>query len=317
MAARLATTAFLAAALAGSSVPALALTQSGAIKLVSREVDLAKRGRMAEAERSLSRRMTATRDGQARADLIEAFAIGLYAAAPTLDHAMSVRAGDYFERAVSAYVQALGDDDPEVATALVRRAELERLVHAQEPQAWADSAYQRAYRIRRARLGPTAPTTLSTLIPMAELMVLPSRAKGDGTSVEAAASLLRQVIEGTGQSRDPGAIRLRSDAFEAMQRLQLLYGAAPGTPHPRISDATIQPCRDRIADDALVFVGNADSLEMLATRFRRAQLDLVPCGSALVFELAPGVDPGPVLGLLTDIASGKIRGVHMGLAEAR
>jgi len=317
--ARRALIAVLLAVATPTAVPAAEpapLTQARAVKLVAREVDLAQRGRMAEAERAVTRRLAATRSGRERADLTEAFAIGLYAAAPAFDHPMTARAQAWFERAVDAYTEALQRDDPEIATALVRRAEVERAVHAEAPADWIDGAYRQAYRIRSARLGPESLVTLSTLIPMAELMVLPSRARGDGTAVEAAASMLRQAIEGAGQSDAPAAARLRIDAFDAMQRLQLLYGAASATPNPRISGATIQPCRDRIRADALVFTGNQDALEMLATRFLRAKLDLAPCGSALVFELAPGVDPAPVLGLLTDIASGKIRGLYMGLAES-
>ncbi|ATE65020.1 hypothetical protein [Rhizorhabdus dicambivorans] len=291
------------------------LTQARAVRMVAREVDLARRGRMTDAEQALARRIAATRDGRARADLIEAFAIGLFAAAPTLEHAMTARAIDHFGRAIEAYRQALGRDDPEVATAMVRRAEVERLAHPDDPQRWADDAYQQAYRIRSARLGPTALTTLSTLIPMAELMVLPSRSRGDGATVEAAASLLRQVIEGASRSNDPGADRLRTAAFDGMQRLQAVYGGIAG-PAQRTA-ASIQPCRERIGDDALVFSGQAEALEMLARRFRNVRLRLEPCGSALVFELSPGIDPGPVLDLLTDIAAGKIRGVHMGLAEIR
>lgn len=301
------------AALWGSAVPAAPLTHAAAIRMVAREVDLARRGRMAEAEHALARRIGASRDARGRADLLEAFAIGLYAAAPSLDHAMTAKALDYFGRAPEAYRQALSRDDPEVATALVRRAEVERIVHPDDPQRWADDAYQQAFRIRSARLGPAALTTLSTLIPMAELMVLPSRARGDGTAVEAAASLLRQVIEGATRSAEQGAERLRIDAFDVMQRLQAVYGGIPG-PSQRTA-TSIQPCRDRIGADALVFSGRADALESLERRFRQARLSLQPCGSALVFELAPGVDPSPVLDLLTDIAAGKVRGVYMGLSE--
>lgn len=285
--------------------------------LLTREIEMIRKGRLAEAERAFARKLTAQRTPRARADLMGAFAIQLFQQAPALDDATSARVLDYLERSVDGYRLVLGTDHPEVATALIRRAEVERMLHPDDPALWTDLAYQQAYRIRLQRFGGSSLATLSALIPMAELKALPSRSKNDPAEIEAAAGLLRQVIEGTALSQDSEAEALRSDALAALKRLDSVYGAGgPGAQRPQImGNGAAQQCADTDLSDAIIFSGEAAALQTLRDRFRKARLNLKPCWSMMVFNLGPGVDPSPVLDLLTDISAGRMKGVRMGLGS--
>lgn len=285
--------------------------------LLAREIELIRKGRLAEAERSLSRKMVAQRSPRERADLIGAFATQLFLNAPKLDDPTSAKILDYLDRAIDAYRVVLGIDHPDVATALTRRAEVERLLHPADPAPWADAAYQQAYRIRFKHFGGSSLVTLSTLIPMAELKALPSRANGNPAEIEAAAGLLRRVIEEAALSRDEGADALRAEALEALKRLDGAYGdGQPGAPRPQVMTAgATQQCATLDLRDAILFSGEPGPLQLLRDRFAKAKLALRPCGSMLVFPLSPGVDPTPVLDLLTDISTGRMKGVRMGLGD--
>ncbi|MES2495353.1 MAG: hypothetical protein V4618_04530 [Pseudomonadota bacterium] len=283
--------------------------------LLARELAMIRQGRLTEAERSFARKLASQRTPRDRAALMGCFAIHLFQLAPTLDDATSAKVLDYLERSVDGYRLVLGADHPEVATALIRRAEVERLLHPENPAPWTDLAYQQAYRIRSLRLGGTSLVTLSTLIPIAELKALPSRAKGDPAEIEAAADLLRQVIKSAAAGQDSQATSLHSDAVEALKRLDVTYGGGqPGARRPRIIAAPPQ-CATAGLSDAIVFSGEPGPLQSLRDSFRKARLDLEPCGSTMVFRLGPGVDPSPVLDLLTDISAGRMKGVRMGLGD--
>lgn len=290
---------------------------SSAEALLTREIDLIRKGRLAEAERSLSRKMVAQRSPRDRADLIGAFATQLFLNAPRLDDPTSAKILDYLDRAIDAYRVVLGIDHPDVATALTRRAEVERLLHPADPAPWTDSTYQQAYRIRFKHFGGSSLVTLSTLIPMAELKALPSRANGNPAEIEAAAGLLRRVIEEAALSREDGADALRAEALEALKRLDGAYGdGRPGAPRPQVMTAgAAQQCATLDLRDAILFSGQPGPLQLLRDRFAKAKLPLRPCGSMLVFPLGPGVDPTPVLDLLTDISTGRMKGVRMGLGD--
>jgi len=285
--------------------------------LLAREIALIRKGRLAEAERSFSRKLAAQGTPRERAELMGAFAMHLFQQTPTLDDPTSAKVLDYLERSVDGYRLVLGADHPEVATALIRRAEVERLLHPENPAPWTDLAYQQAYRIRSQRLGLSSLVTLSTLIPMAELKALPSRAKGNPAEIEVAADLLRQVIEGAAAVKDSEAQAgpLRSDATEALKRLDVAYGGGePGARRPRIIAAPL-PCAAAGLSDAIIFSGAPGPLQSLRESFRKARLEIEPCGPAMVFRLGPGVDPSPVLDLLTDISAGRMKGVRMGLGD--
>jgi len=292
------------------------MTADRAATLLVGESELIRKGRIKEAERSLSRKMAAERRPQDRADMIEAFGIRLFTDSPLLDETTAALALDYLERAVDAYRLVLGVDHPEVASAMVRRAEVERLLHPADPAPWVDLAYEQAYRIRYRRLGPASPLTLSTLIPMAELKAL--RSKGDPAAIEAAAALLHQAADGAGPAGGAEAEAVRSDALAQLRRLDESYGAGqPGGPRPQIltGGGTIR-CGAGDLNDALVFSGEATALDKLRAQFRQAGLDLKPCGPMLFLELGGDVDPSPVIDLLTDISAGRIAGVRMGLSES-
>ncbi|KQX18496.1 hypothetical protein ASD39_19785 [Sphingomonas sp. Root50] len=285
--------------------------------LLAKEIEMIRRGRRAEAERSFSRKLAAQRSPRARADLIGSFAVQLFLNAPELDDATSAEVLDHLERAVDAYRLVLGVDAPEVATALVRRAEVERLLHPADPAPWTDMAYEQAYRIRFQRFGGSSPITLSTLIPMAGLRALPSRTKGDPAEIEAAAALLRQVVESAGASTEDEDHQLRAEAQEALERLDAAYGEGqPGGRRPQIMTAGIaQQCAATDLHDAIIFSGEPAALQTLRDRFQKAKLSLMPCGSMLVFPIGGGVDPTPVLDLLTEISAGRMKGVRMGLGD--
>lgn len=285
--------------------------------LLAREIAMIRKGRLAEAERSFSRKLAAQRSPRARADLTGDFAVELFLNAPELDDATSTKVLGYLELAVDAYRLVLGVDSPETATALIRRAEVERLLHPADPAPWADMAYEQAYRIRFQRFGGSSPITLSTLIPMAELKALPSRAKGDPAEIEAAAALLRQVVETAATSMDGEAAKLRAEAQQALERLDAAYGdGRPGERRPEIMTAgAARQCGVADLHEAIIFSGEPAALQTLRDRFQKANLSLASCGSMLVFPIGPGVDPTPVVDLLTDISAGRMKGVRMGLGE--
>ena len=293
------------------------LSNESMAALMTREVSLFRRGRTAEAERTLPRRMAAEREGVKRADLLEAFGVQLFKTAPKLDATTSAKVLDYLGRAVDAYRLTLGKDDPEVAMALVRRAEVERLIHPEEPASWVDPAYQQAYQIRFAKLGHTAIETLSTMIPMAQMQALPSRAKGDPAAVESALSLLRQVQEEAARSTDPRAAQLRDDAVAAMQALDGVYGSATptnGAASPQVRGA-LASALCPTSGDAIIFSGQDNGLKMVRDSFRKANLRLVECRGMLIFQLGKGIDPSPVINLISEISAGRVPGVRLGLSE--
>lgn len=282
---------------------------------MSREASLFRKGRISEAERTLRRRMAAEREPVKRVDLLEAFGVQLFNDAPKLDAATTAKILDYLERAVDGYRLTLGKDDPEVATALVRRAEVERLIHPDDPAAWADLAYRQAYQIRFAKLGSTAIETLSTMIPMAQMQALPSRAKGDPAAVESAVSLLRQVQEEASRLTDPRAEQLREDAIAAMRTLDGVYASAPPAPGRRQVMGALAAATCPTSGDTIIFSGQDSALAIVRADFRKAKLRLTECRGMLFFQLGPGIDPSPVLGLISEISAGRMPGVRLGLSE--
>lgn len=285
--------------------------------LVRDPIALARKGRLKEAQRVFDRRLALQKTPIARADLIEAFGVELYGAADPNQRAMIEASLDYLTRGADAYRLIFGNDHPELATALVRKAEVERVLRPDNPHPSADIAYESAYRIRLAKLGPTALPTLSTLIPMAQLRALPSRADGDLDKIESAAALLRQVVGATAGSASPEAMILHADAMQALQALDAAYGAGqPSGRRPQILLPNIsQACGAGGPDDIMVFSGDADALRIVRERFSRARLITRPCGAALLFPLGPGVDPSPVLDLLSMISAGRMKGVRVNLVE--
>lgn len=306
----------LLAAAAPSSPGIEGMTADRAVALLPQESALIAKGRLRDAERALARRIAAERSPRMRAELTEAFGMQIFAASPKLDGAAAALALDYLGRGVDAYRLVLGADHPEVATALVRRAEVERLLHPDDPAPWVDLAYDQAYRIRSQQLGGASVLTLSTLIPMAEMKVL--RAKGDAGEIEAAAGWLNQVVDGTASVSDGDGAALHEQALAQLRRLQRLYAVGGGgARRPQIVAASgVSRCAAEDLGDTLIFSGETAALETLRAQFRKAKLDPRTCGSMLLLRLGPGVDPSPVVDLLTDISSGRVPGVSMGLAAA-
>lgn len=284
--------------------------------LVSEQISLVRKGKLREAQRSLDRKIAMQKTPLDRADLLEAFGVQLYDATPTLEQRNLLEAAlDYLARAAMAYRMLLGNDHPDFATALVRQAEMERLLQPEEPSLSTDVAYETAYRIRAARLGANALATLSLLVPMAQLKALPSRANGDPDKIEGAAGLLHQVLDATSGSLDPQASALHVEAVQALQTLDAQHGGGlTGGRRPRILAAGVTAaCRETSMDDVMAFSGEASALQVVRDRFAKARLKLRPCGAALLFPFTPGVDPSPVLDLLTDISAGRMKGVRMDL----
>lgn len=287
--------------------------------LVKEQIVLVRAGRLKDALRSLDRKIAMQKTPIERADLLEAFGAELYRTEASLDQRATIETAlDYLARAAMAYRLVLGNDHPELATALVRQAEMERLLRPQEPGLSADVAYETAYRIRATKLGPRSFVTLSTLIPMAQLKALPSRAKGNPDKIEDAATLLRQVLEATAGSSDLQARALHADALEALQALDNGSGGRSVAGHrfPSLSSDAVRACRTASPDDVMLFSGEAGALRLVRERFAKARLTLLPCGPLLLFPFTPGVDPSPVLDLLSDISAGRMKGVGMNLIEA-
>jgi hypothetical protein len=306
------------AAAAASADQAPRLDAARMEALVKEQIVLVRAGRFKDALRSLDRRIAMQKTPLERADLLEAFGAELYRAEASLDQRATIETAlDYLARAAMAYRLALGNDHPELATALVRQAEMERLLRPQEPGLSADVAYETAYRIRATKLGPRSFVTLSTLIPMAQLKALPSRAKGDSGKIEDAATLLRQVLEGTAGSSNPQARALHADALEALQALDSGSGgrSVAGRRSQSLPPAAAKTCDAAWPDDVMLFSGEAGALQLVREKFAKARLTLLPCGAMLLFLFAPGVDPSPVLDLLSDISAGRMKGVSMNLIE--
>jgi tetratricopeptide (TPR) repeat protein len=193
----------LAAALAASTPkepPSQAERLDGAAmeKLVADEMQLVDHGFRGEAEQALEARIAASTDKLATADLIEAYGFELYTRAEASEDKPALEsARQYLRRAVAAYQPILGEDDPDLAAALVNYAEAERALRPDNPDEAADAAYAQAYRIRKARFGGSAPVTLRTQVKIDELKALPSRA---GTVGPAADSRVRLAVPGSDES---------------------------------------------------------------------------------------------------------------------
>ncbi|MGC6331329.1 hypothetical protein [Rhizorhabdus sp. FW153] len=283
-----------------------------------KEAALVRAGKVSEARRLYLRRTGKVRKIDARSEAAQRFALFVYRESPALSDETGAIILDLLQEAVDGFRLSLGVDAPEVATALMQRAEVERLLNAEDPAAWTDIAYQQAYRIRYARLGPSAPETLAALISLAEIQALPSRVGDDPASVESVADVLRQVMLLTRSASDEEALALRQDAERALARLESRYGGQTMRGRrPRIAAAQASAaCPAASLQDSIVLSGETAGLQGVRTRFRKAGLDLQPCGALLIFPLGPGTDPTPVLGILSDISAGRVPGVTIGLSGA-
>lgn len=286
------------------------------VDIPPKEAALVRTGKSGEAHRLYLRRTGKVRSIESRAEAAQRFALYVYSESPTLSDDIGGIILDLLQEAVDGFRLSLGVDAPEVATALMQRAEVERLMRPDDPAAWADIAYQQAYRIRYARLGPSAPETLAALMSLADVQSLPSRVGDDPSAVESAADLLRQIILLTKNATAEETAALGQDAERALARLETRYGGQTMRGrHPRIAAAQASAaCPAASLQDAIVLSGNESALAGVRTRFRKAGLDLQPCGALLIFPLGPGTDPTPVLGILSDISAGRVPGVTIGLS---
>jgi hypothetical protein len=129
------------------------------------------------------------------ADLLESFGVGLYSLGQRRGD-LRLREGSlpYLEAAIPAYRAAFGDAHPEVAVALNSYADVQLALHEDNPPQSADAAYDEAYRIRLAALGPSNVETLASLRYLLRVRGLPSQLRGDRARIEALAGLFRQLI---------------------------------------------------------------------------------------------------------------------------
>jgi hypothetical protein len=132
------------------------------------------------------------------ADTLTAFGVCLFLDnRENPDPAMRQLAITYLRRVVDASSAAFGPDDPEVALSLNDFADAVRTLSPDAPPQEVDVAYERAYRIRLARLGPTDAETAASLAYLATVRGLPSRLAGDRAKLDEAVSMFREAIRTT------------------------------------------------------------------------------------------------------------------------
>jgi hypothetical protein len=160
------------------------------------------------------------------ADLLESFGVGLYTLGfEREDRQIREASLSYLQAAIPAYRAAFGDAHPEVAAALNSYADAQLALHEDDPPQSAQAAYEEAYRIRLAALGPTNIETLASLRYLARLSGHPSITRGDRARIDAAARLFRQLI-----AQSPNDQRLGRDsapyAHSAFARMYAENGLA-------------------------------------------------------------------------------------------
>ena len=248
--------------------------------LVADEMQLVAHGFRDEAELSIEKRLAASTDRLTAADLIEAYGVELSVIAGAAEDKAALEAARrYLLRAVTAYQQALGDDDPAVATALAAYADAERALQPDDPAAAADAAYAQAYRIRKEHFGASAPITLRTQVKIAELDALPSRTKKQPVATRPAAHKDARMAK-------PAKIQ------------------TPGS-------AT--PCTLETENGGMIFEGSEEGLEKLRARAEAAHIHLQSCGALLALQIPPRSNAAAMAGLINAVGSGQIEGVRIRL----
>jgi tetratricopeptide (TPR) repeat protein len=159
------------------------------------------------------------------ADLIEAFGVGLYSLSEGASDRLRDAAIPYLEAAIAAYREAFGPNHAEVAVALHSYADAQLQLHPDDPPESADAAYEEAYRIRLAALGPSNIETRAALQNLARLRSLPSRTQGDRGRIEATAALYRQLIANSPEEVQPDRLSA-SNGRTDLAHLYARYGMA-------------------------------------------------------------------------------------------
>jgi len=167
------------------------LTAQPAAELQAGDIEKAK----ADFEVLLQSREGPDHESQVRyGDTLESFGVAMFMA----DQKEASLA--YLERGISAFRRAFGPRHPEVAVALNSWADAAKEISPESPPTGTDEAYEEAYEIRLASLGPSDPETLSNLVELANLKGLPARTNGDPAKVQTAANLFEQLIEALKQN---------------------------------------------------------------------------------------------------------------------
>ena len=169
-------------------------------ELVAAPMAVVERQGLSAGKAAFERLLAAARAGHGAqsvevADLIESFGVGLYTLGyEREDRHIREASLSYLEAAIPAYRVAFGDAHPEVAVALNSYADAQLALHEDDPPQSAQAAYEEAYRIRLAALGPTNFETLASLRYLARISGHPSITRGDRARIDAAAGLFRQLI---------------------------------------------------------------------------------------------------------------------------
>jgi hypothetical protein len=124
------------------------------------------------------------------ADLLSAYGVGLFAA----DH--TVEALSYLHRAIDAYRARFGETDPETALALADYAQATEAAYPGELRPDVLAAFEEAYQIRLATLGPNDDETAMSAVDLVRAEADPRRIQGDGAKIDGLATVLRSALAG-------------------------------------------------------------------------------------------------------------------------
>lgn len=187
------------------------------------------------------------------ADLYTAFGVGLYTLGQQSDNLrIKAEALPYLQAAIPAYRAAFGPAHPEVALALNSYADLQLVLHEDNPPESAEAALEEACRIRVAALGPGNRETLASLRYLAAARGHPARTRGDRARIEASAGLFRQLL-----ARSTNDARLNYESAPhvhiAFARMYAKNGMT-GEARAQLRDAWEQTRRWAVADRCY-FVG--------------------------------------------------------------
>jgi len=174
-------------------------------ELVAGPIAKARRGDLAGGSAELEK-VLATQDATTQADMIESFGVLPYSEGD-LDNNESLKRESlvWLARAVTAYRDARGKDDPEVAMALVSEADVLRAGNRDDPPPKVEANYAEAHRINLLRYGPADPVTAAALVSLSKVRGLPSRTRGEAARVDAALALTEAARADMAGSVDPRA----------------------------------------------------------------------------------------------------------------
>jgi hypothetical protein len=180
------------------------------ITLVGGAVRLVEAGDLPAGKEAFQRLLAAARaEHGARsveaADLLESFGVRLYVLSVDSDNPrLRGESLPYLEAAIPAYRAAFGNAHPEVALALNSYADVQLILHPDDPPESAVAALDEAYGMRLNALGATNIETLATLRNLARLRGHPARTRGNRALIEASARLFRLLVARSSDDRQLG-----------------------------------------------------------------------------------------------------------------